>query len=181
VATLPNPRPIGDGDAEVPLVFLVEDEADDGWLNVYLPIRPNGSTGWIHESEVDLVRVPYKVVVHLSDFHLELHERDEVILESAVGLGREGEPTPPGYYFITELLEPPNPDGIYGPFAYGLSGFSDVHYDFGGGPGQLGLHGTNDPSSIGGRSSAGCIRLPNEVILELVEKLPLGTPVEILA
>ena len=179
VATLPNPRPIAEG-AEVELVLLVKEERD-GWLQVYLPVRPNGTTGWIREADVDLVGVAHKIVVNLATFQLELFERDELVLETRVGLGRDGEPTPPGTYFITELLQPPDPDGVYGPYAYGLSGFSDVHFDFGGGPGQIGLHGTNDPSSIGGPASAGCIRLPNDVITELARTLPLGTPVEIVA
>ena len=46
-----------------------------------------------------------------------------------------------------------------------------------GGAGQVGIHGTNDPSSIGQDVSHGCIRVPNEVISQLNELLPLGTPV----
>ena len=54
---------------------------------------------------------------------------------------------------------------------------------FNGGTGVIGLHGTNDPSSIGGDVSSGCIRMQNDVIERLVNEigLPLGTPVEILA
>jgi len=175
VATLSNPIPVG-----APLVLLVAEQRE-GWLHVRLPVRPNGTTGWVRESEVDLVQVPYKVVVNLAAYQLQLFENDELVLETAVGLGRDGEPTPPGTYFVTELLQPPDPNGPYGPYAYGLSGFSDVHFEFGGGPGQIGLHGTNDPSSIGRPASAGCIRLPNDAINRLVEILPLGTPVEIVA
>ena len=32
-------------------------------------------------------------------------------------------PTPTGTYYITELLKQPNPNGLYGPFAFGLSGY----------------------------------------------------------
>jgi hypothetical protein len=35
-----------------PLVFLVEQRQSD-WLEVLLPVRPNGSTGWIREADVD--------------------------------------------------------------------------------------------------------------------------------
>ena len=45
--------------------------------------------------------------------------------------------------------------------------------------GVIGLHGTNDPSSIGNRESHGCIRLYNRDIEKLVPLLPLGTPVVI--
>lgn len=183
-STLANPKVIVDDEGrggEVPVVFLVKDDSDDDWLEVYLPIRPNGATGWVPRDDVTLREVPYRVEVNLSDFQLELFRNGRVVLESAVGLGAIDEPTPPGTYFITELLQPPDPDTVYGAYAFGLSGFSDVNFEFGGGPGQLGLHGTNDPSSIGTNASAGCIRLPNEVIEELATVLPLGTPVEIVA
>lgn len=178
--TLPNPRLINDDpNAPVPTVFLVNEAAPEteGWIQVYLPTRPNGSLGWIPESEVDVRTVNHRLEISLSNFHLALFENDELVKESQVGLGRPGEPTPTGTYFITELLQPPDPGGTYGPYAYGLSGHSDVHYEFGLGDGQIGIHGTNDPSSIGGNSSAGCIRLPNDVISELAGILPLGTPV----
>ena len=51
--------------------------------------------------------------------------------------------------------------------------------EFAGGDGQVGLHGTADPSSIGNAASNGCVRLPNEVVVALEALLPLGTPVTI--
>jgi lipoprotein-anchoring transpeptidase ErfK/SrfK len=90
-------------------------------------------------------------------------------------------PTPGGVYYVKELLEPPEADDLYGPFAYGLSGFSDRPgaVDFKGGDGALGIHGTNDPSSIGQDVSHGCIRVPNDVIRRMAATLPMGTPVDI--
>jgi lipoprotein-anchoring transpeptidase ErfK/SrfK len=41
----------------------------------------------------------------------------------------------------------------------------------------VGVHGTNDPSTIGTDVSHGCIRLRNEDILELSNDVHLGTPV----
>ena len=43
------------------------------------------------------------------------------------------------------------------------------------------IHGTNEPSSIGRAVSAGCIRLLNDHIIDLYARVPLGTPVVILA
>ncbi|HEV7148765.1 MAG TPA: L,D-transpeptidase, partial [Pedococcus sp.] len=94
---------------------------------------------------------------------------------AATGTG--GTPTPVGSFFLTELLAPTNPG--YGPYAYGLSAFSDVLTSFGGGPGQIGLHGTSEAGSIGHSSSHGCIRLSNADITTLAKILPLGTPVNI--
>ena len=63
--------------------------------------------------------------------------------------------------------------------AFGLSGFSEALDSFNGGDGRLGLHGTDDPTSIGSDSTHGCIRLTNDAIVQLAETVPLGTPVAI--
>jgi hypothetical protein len=175
------------GPEDGPLVFLVR--ATDGrevdinaeWLHVYLPIRPNGSGGWIRSSDVTLRRNDYRIAIDLDDHELTLTQRGNVQLTTSIGVGTSRMPTPGGRYYIKELLEPPDTDDLYGPFAYGLSGFSDSPgaADFRGGDGTLGIHGTNDPSSIGKDVSHGCIRVPNDVIRHMADTLPMGTPVEI--
>ena len=165
---------------QTPLTFLVE-EQDGEWLNVHLPVRPNGTTGWIDADDVGLMSTDMRVEVMLDTFMVTVYQGDEAVLESSIGVGRGDRPTPGGVYYIRELLQPPNPDGLYGPFAYGLSGYSPVLDEFNGGEAIIGIHGTNDPSSIGTLASSGCIRLPNDAITELVTEvgIPLGTPVYI--
>lgn len=160
----------------VPRVFLVEERAD-GWLKVLLPVRPNGSTGWIREADVSLAWNPYEIEVNLAEFRMTIHREGELIVDTVIGYGAEDTPTPGGRYYITELLQPPDPTGVYGPFAFGLSGFSDVHLSFAGGEGVIGIHGTNEPDSIGSTVSNGCIRIDNDVITDMASYLPLGTPV----
>ena len=161
-----------------PLVLLVEKQMP-GWLQVHLPVRPNGSMGWVRATDVDLTPINYRVVIDLSAFRITVLRGAEVILAEPVGLGTGRTPTPGGKYYIKELLKPPDPRGAYGPYAYGLSGFSNVLTSFAGGDGVVGIHGTNDPSSIGRSVSAGCIRMSNSGITRLAKTLPLGTPVEI--
>ncbi|HSH61634.1 MAG TPA: L,D-transpeptidase [Acidimicrobiales bacterium] len=161
-------------------LFLVKEQRD-GWLQVLLPVRPNGSKGWIRESDVTLSSHDYRVRVELGAHRITVWNGTEVVLEQPVGVGRANAPTPSGEYFITELLRPPDPTGAYGPYAFGLSGFSDVFQSFAGGPGTLGLHGTNDPAGLGTDVSSGCIRLSNESITKLAYELPLGAPVEVVA
>lgn len=175
-AALRLSHPTGTG---APLVFLVKEKRDDGMLNVFLPVRPNGSTGWIRTEQVGLRAHNYRIVVELDAHRLTLYERDEIILSAAIGVGTSDTPTPGGVFYVKELLQPPEPDGPYGAYAYGLSGYSQVLSDFAGGDGVIGIHGTNDPSSIGRDVSHGCIRLDNGDMLRLVEVVPLGTPVEI--
>jgi lipoprotein-anchoring transpeptidase ErfK/SrfK len=170
---LDNPNENG-----APLVFLVEDDLGD-WLQVLLPIRPNGSTGFIRTADVELARNSYSIDIELSAHRLTVTKGDEVIADEVIGVGTAATPTPGGKYYLKELLEPPDPNGVYGPYAYGLSGFSNVLEEFNGGPGVIGLHGTNQPELLGTDVSKGCIRMSNEAITKLAEVLPLGTPVHI--
>lgn len=164
------------------LVFLVEDYDGAENYEVLLPTRPNGSVGWIHRDDVELLRHNFAIRVDLDEFALQVFDHDEVVFETSVGVARENAPTPLGQYYTTEVLRPLTPDTVYGAFAYGLSGYSDTFTSFNGGPGQLGIHGTNDPGSIGTNVSSGCIRLTNPDITTVVETLqvPVGVPVEIL-
>jgi lipoprotein-anchoring transpeptidase ErfK/SrfK len=43
--------------------------------------------------------------------------------------------------------------------------------------GEYAIHGTNSPKSIGGYVSYGCIRMYNEDIVDLFDRVQLGTPV----
>lgn len=170
-----NPIPSG-----APLVLLVrDDEQYNGRVEVYLPVRPNGSTGWLQLSDVELRTTDYRITVDLSEHRLSVRDGNTVMLDTPAGVGRGDTPTPGGVYFIIELLQPPDPSGPYGPYAYGLSGYSEQLRDFAGGTGVIGIHGTNDPRSIGLDVSHGCIRVSNEVIVELASIIPLGTPVTI--
>ena len=42
------------------------------------------------------------------------------------------------------------------------------------------LHGTNEPHTIGTATSSGCIRLVNEDIIDLYNRVPVGAPVVVL-
>jgi len=176
---LKNPTAIG-----APLTFMVLDSqpaagAGSGWLKVALPLRPNGSTGWISQADVTLTTTPYRLVVSESKHQLEVLYEGQSKAKYPVGVGKSVTPTPPGTYYLTELIQPPDPHGSYGPYAFGLSAYSNTLQTFAGGPGQLGLHGTDTPHGLGHDVSHGCIRVANSVISRLAKELPLGTPIEI--
>ncbi len=159
-----------------PLTLLVKRVAS-GWLDVYLPTRPNGSTGWVRLSEVKLRRDPYAVIVNLTAKRITVLNGTRAIVQAPVGVGRALTPTPSGIYFVTDILKQPDPTGIYGPYAIGLSAHSTVFNEFDGGDGQVGLHGTDFPEGIGTNVSHGCVRMANTNIVKLANTLPLGTPV----
>jgi lipoprotein-anchoring transpeptidase ErfK/SrfK len=168
--TLHNPTAEG-----APLTFLVKRRAP-GWEEVYLPIRPNDSTGWIRDRAVSLALDPYRVEVSLSRHRITVWKEDKIIQQEPAGVGRTVLPTPHGVYFLVALLKQADPNGLYGPYAFGTSAFSNKLYHFGAGPGQIGLHGTDNPSALGTNVSHGCIRISNAGITRLASLLPLGTP-----
>lgn len=169
--TLTHPQPSG-----APLTFLVN-EVQGEWLSVHLSQRPNGSTGWVRAAEVMLQRLDYSLRVSTTLNTMTLYRNAEVVATYSAATGTGGTPTPVGRFYLTELLAPTN--NGYGPFAFGVSAFSDSVTSFGGGVGQIGLHGTDDSASIGTAASHGCIRLSNEDITTLAGLLPLGTPITI--
>jgi lipoprotein-anchoring transpeptidase ErfK/SrfK len=164
-----------------PLVFLVQKEHPPLWLEVLLPVRPNGSTGWIKATDVRLTEHDYRITIQLNAHRIIVTRGPTTLVNAPIGVGRAQTPTPGGRYYTKELLRPPRPDGVYGPYAYGLSGFSNELTTFDGGEGVIGIHGTNDPSGLGKDVSHGCIRISNDAIDLLAKTLPLGVPVEIVA
>jgi lipoprotein-anchoring transpeptidase ErfK/SrfK len=170
-STMSNPTSVG-----APLTYLVL-STKPGWLKVALPIRPNGSTGWIKRDAVSLSNLVYRLQVSTKANSLALYRGSTLVKTYSAATGTGGTPTPHGSFYLVELLAPTNAG--YGPYAFGLSGYSNVLSSFGGGPGQIGLHGTDDPSSIGHAASHGCIRLSNPAITQLAKLLPLGTPIVI--
>lgn len=161
------------------LALVVVDDSLPGWLEVALPVRPNGSTGWIRSAGVEQREVDLAVHVDLSARRLVVTDGGVAVLETPVAVGADGTPTPKGTFFVVDKLDTGRADGPYGPYAFGLSAHSDVLTEFAGGDGQVGIHGTADPGSIGNAASNGCIRVPNDVVVVLEGLLPLGTPVTI--
>ena len=157
-------------------MFLVIQDYGD-WLQVLLPIRPNGSLGWVHRDDVDVSTINWRVVVDRAAHTIQAFDGDSMIVNDHVAVGKSSTPTPSGQFFAVDLLQPSNPRGAYGPFAFTLSAYSTVYQTFGSGDGAVGIHGTNEPSTIGRDASHGCVRLSNALVQYLANVLPLGTPV----
>ena len=165
-----------------PEVYLVlrrwTDPEGRTWLNVRVPMRPNGRSGWVQDSALgELQLVETHLVVDRARQRATLYESGHQIWRSRVGVGAAKTPTPAGRFWIREQIEVANPDGAYGPWAFGTSAYSTLS-DWPGG-GVIGIHGTDEPQLIPGRPSHGCIRVPNAAIRRLARLMPLGTPVRI--
>ena len=163
-----------------PLAFVVQAE-QDGWVQVQVPVRPNGTTGWIRADGLQEATTDLRIEVSLSWHRLKMFDGDELLLDVPVAVGADDSPTPTGTFFTTTLMQGYAQPSAYGIAAIGLSGFSEVLESFGGGPPQIAIHGTYDEAAIGTDVSNGCIRLSNADIQSLVDQLPqhLGVPVVI--
>jgi lipoprotein-anchoring transpeptidase ErfK/SrfK len=167
----------------VPLAFLVKQHGPPGWLQVQISRRPNESTAWIHEADVAVRGVDNRIVIEREARQLTVFRgtSSEVLFQAPVATGTPATPTPLGNFFVDIIVKINRPSGAYGPFQLSVAAFSDVLQSFGGGPGQIAIHGTNHPELIGQFVSNGCVRMHNEDVTALADIAPVGTPVEIVA
>jgi len=161
------------------LLGEVRGSGGNDWYRALLPMRPNDTLGYIPADKVTVSWTDYWILVERGAFRLTLYRACHPIGRFPVGIGEGSTPTPVGVYFLQSLLQPPDPNGPYGVYAYGLSGYSDVIRTWRWG-GIVGLHGTDDPSGIGHVVSHGCIRMFNQDISKLARLLPVGTPIAII-
>lgn len=170
----PNPHQFGG-----PLTLMVtEGQRGDDWLKVQLPIRPNGSEGWIPAADYVISATTVRAEVDLANTSVRVFDRDELIAESQAAIGNWRTPTPLGTFYVAAIRENPPAESYLGTWAVVLSGYSEVLETFSGGLPVIAIHGSNHPDRVLGRAiSNGCVRVPNDVIEFLAEHLPLGAPV----
>jgi hypothetical protein len=123
-------------------------------VEVSLPVRPNGSRGRVAAANVTLATTPYRLVVSRGAPTGRGVPAGRGVPRAGVGrypvgVGRSMTPTPTGTSFLTELTQPPDPHGVHGPHAFGMSAFSDTLTSFAGGPGPLELRGADAPAGSG--------------------------------
>ncbi len=147
------------------------------WYRVELPVLPNGTTGWVRAWAVRTYRVRSRIVVDVSQRRLRLFRSGSLAFETPVAVGASATPTPLGRYFVNERYVLPDDSGPFGPNALGISAHSEVLAHVWVEDGPTGIHGTNEPWSIGQAASHGCIRVSNVTMRRLFQLAPAGTPV----
>jgi lipoprotein-anchoring transpeptidase ErfK/SrfK len=138
---------------------------------------------------------PGTIVVDPEDRFLYLVEADGKSMRYGIGVGREGfawsgtavvhdKTAWPKWFPPPEMVAR---DPKVAPYANGMEGGiknplgARALYLWQGNKDTLfRLHGTNEPSSIGHAVSSGCIRLLNQDIIDLYERVPVGTKVVVL-
>lgn len=162
-----------------PRHFLVLEDAGD-WLRVSVPVRPNGSEGWIPKDAVQLSISEFLVRIHLDEPSLEVWRDEELVFSTTPAIGSSRAPTPLGRWFIRDIFQW-DEASVYGPWVLALSAYSDQIEKINGSDAVVAIHGTNRPDLLGQAVSLGCIRLHNDDVTRLAQTVPVGTPVEVVA
>ena len=178
VTTFPPKTSLGAASVFAIRKVVVDARCNPVWYRVQLPIRPNGSIGYLRARGVEAFRVATRIDVDLSRKRVVLTRRGRRVFSAPVAVGSSETPTPTGTYYVNQKVRVTDPYGPYGPAALGISAFSPVLTGWAEG-GPVAIHGTNDPSSIGKAISNGCVRVRNDQLLRLFRATPAGTPVVI--
>jgi len=169
---------------DFPEVYLLlrEEWMSDGrvWVELRIPMRPNGRTGWVHRRDLGTFYLTHMlIVVNRSRLRLYLYRDGRRIFSAPVAVGKPSTPTPPGHFWIREGWAIRDRSSGYWPYAFGTSDFSTLTRWPGGG--VVGIHGPyHDNAGIPGRISHGCIRMHPRDILWLSRHVGVGTPVRII-
>ena len=110
----------------------------------------------------------FSITIGLDTRKLVLREDNNIIKTYNVAVGKPSTPTPIGNWKIIQKTV--NPGGAFG------ARWMRINVPWGG----YGIHGTDEPDSIGNAVSHGCVRLLNENVIELYDIVPLGTAVDIM-
>jgi len=120
------------------------------------------------------------IIVSLPDRKLALLKDGKVLRIYRVAVGKDSTPSPAGEFRIANRVSNPTyyhkgqviPAGENNPVGSRWMGLSAKSY---------GIHGTNQPKSIGKAASTGCIRMGKEDLEELFALVEVGDAVQIVA
>ena len=121
-----------------------------------------------------------RIVVSLPDRKLALIENEEIVSIYPVAIGAPHSPSPVGTFNVVTRVANPTyykPGNVIGPGAANPIGTRWIGLSAKG----YGIHGTDRPTSIGFAKSHGCIRLRNEDVERLFERVRAGDVVELYA
>jgi lipoprotein-anchoring transpeptidase ErfK/SrfK len=152
------------------------------WIRVLLPIRPDGSNGWIPANRVVLGADPYWIRVDKTTRTVTVYHDGVQELHVQAVIGASVTPTPDGIAAVWESDRQPSPNDFLGAWALPTTLLSNVLTNFGGGPGRIAIHGRGGASlenPLGSAASHGCIRIDNSAIVWMAKRIHAGTPVDV--
>lgn len=158
------------------------DGAGSDWVRVQLPVRPNGTAGWVPRGAVRLTGTRVRLEVHLGSRRLEIWRGPRRVASWPAGIGRPGTPTPTGRFAVQDAVVTPSAwRAIYGGHTIALTAHSPTLRTFMGGPALIGIHGTGAGGAwrVGRPSSYGCVILGARELAQAAHYARPGTPVVI--
>jgi lipoprotein-anchoring transpeptidase ErfK/SrfK len=149
------------------------------WYRISVPGRPNRRTGWVRAAALEFHAVKKRVIIYRGARWFEFWDGARLVRSGRVAVGASGAETPLVLIYVTDTFDPAiDPEwAILGAYAFETSAYSKLT-DWPGG-GIVGVHGTPWPHLLGQAVSHGCIRLHDDDIRFLRNRVPLGTPVRI--
>jgi lipoprotein-anchoring transpeptidase ErfK/SrfK len=150
------------------------------WLKVLLPIRPDGSTGWIPGRDVILAHTSWWITVDKRTRTVAVYTRGRRLKMFKAVIGKRSTPTPDGLAAVYEVDRQAQRGGFLGTWALPLTILSHALKRFDGGPGRVALHGRGGLSlrdPLGSARSHGCVRLSDGAVGWLAHRIRRGTPV----
>ena len=121
------------------------------------------------------------LVIKLSDRRVYMYQNDQLKTSYPIAIGREGWETPTGTYKVIQKIPNPSwkhpftgeiiPPGPENPLGERWIGFWTD------GTNYIGFHGTPNEETVGQAVSHGCVRMLNQDVLALFEKVAIGTAV----
>jgi lipoprotein-anchoring transpeptidase ErfK/SrfK len=144
------------------------------WYRISIPMRPNGTKGWIPARSVSLAPTVSQIVISRSARTIDVYWHNKRALHAIVAVGAPGMETPVGHYYVAARFVPYQ-DPFLGVFAVETSAYSRLTEWPGGG--VVGIHGTSMPQLLGQAVSHGCVRVSNQTAAALRRLAPLGTPI----
>jgi lipoprotein-anchoring transpeptidase ErfK/SrfK len=174
-------RPITGEQTVLPVIGRRTGAGGSGWLEVRLPGRPNGHTGWISQVGTTTSVTAWHIVVDIARRRVIVYDNGQPVRGFPAIVGAPSTPTPLGQYFVEEVVALPA-QAVGAPDALALSARSNVYQEFDGGPGQVAIHGlANIGGTLGTAVSHGCVRLAAGAMQWLVLRISPGVPVTISA
>jgi lipoprotein-anchoring transpeptidase ErfK/SrfK len=172
-------RPLTRVRTVLPVLGRAAGRAGHHWVQVRLPGRPNGHKGWISTNRTRRTATEWRLMVELSARRVTVYRGGSVRRHFRAIVGKPSTPTPRGVFFVEEALALSSYEAG-GPFALATSARSNVFQEFEGGPGQIGIHGTDNlTGALGTAVSHGCIRLGTNAVTWLARRIGAGVPLTI--
>lgn len=162
---------------------LIDSTIDDDAANRNIHVAVVAQRAKVNADDIR-AQNPTIVTVDRAHFMLRLFKHLKIDRRYGIAVGRAGLETPTGIYHVQDKQVNPSWHVPNASWAGSLAGQvippgpdDPIVARWMGLANGVGIHGTNEPWSIGSAASHGCIRMRVPDVIQLFDRVPLGTPV----